>query len=313
MSKNLVVKDNALINASYSLDLIEQRLILLAIAQARQTGQELTATTKIHISVSDYIDVYSVQGRSVYENIKGACKTLFERQFSYTEQAKKGVRIATSRWVSEIAYNTEQSSVDMTFAPAVVPLITMLEKHFTSYDLEQVAGLNSKYATRLYEIIIAWRNKGETPQIDVGQLRGRLGIKPHEYPIMADFKKRVLDTSVKEITNKTDIVISYDQHKQGRKIVGFTFAIKTKSQAIKTKKDSDSRDTNTFDMLAPVKMTDKQRAYFASKLSELSELGHLAPAGADYAEYAKKIEKELLDTEKAEFYRPYLEKLGFKA
>lgn len=306
MSKNLVVKDNALINASYSLDLIEQRLILLAIAQARQTGQELTATTKIHISVSDYIDVYSVQGRSVYENIKGACKTLFERQFSYTEQAKKGVRIATSRWVSEIAYNTEQSSVDMTFAPAVVPLITMLEKHFTSYDLEQVAGLNSKYATRLYEIIIAWRSKGETPQIDVKQLRGRLGIEPHEYPIMADFKKRVLDASVKEITNKTDITITYDQHKQGRKIVGFTFAIKTK-------KDSDSRDVNTFDMLAPISMTDKQRQLFAGKLAELSELGEYAPSGASYQEYAKKIEKELLDPQKAEFYRSHLEKLGFKA
>ena len=35
MKTELIVKDNALINASYNLDLVEQRLILLAIVEAR--------------------------------------------------------------------------------------------------------------------------------------------------------------------------------------------------------------------------------------------------------------------------------------
>ena len=44
MSK-LVVKDNALMNASYNLDLVEQRLILLAIVEARESGKELMPMT----------------------------------------------------------------------------------------------------------------------------------------------------------------------------------------------------------------------------------------------------------------------------
>ena len=44
MSK-LVVKDNALMNASYNLDLVEQRLILLAIIEARESGRELMPMT----------------------------------------------------------------------------------------------------------------------------------------------------------------------------------------------------------------------------------------------------------------------------
>ena len=44
MSK-LVVKDNALMNASYNLDLVEQRLILLAIVEARESGRELMPMT----------------------------------------------------------------------------------------------------------------------------------------------------------------------------------------------------------------------------------------------------------------------------
>lgn len=309
--KNLIVKDNALINASYSLDLIEQRLILLAIAQSRKAGQELTATTKIKINVADYIDVYSVQGRSVYENIKGACKTLFERQFSYTEQEKKGVRVATSRWVSEIAYNTEQSSVDITFAPAVVPLISMLEKHFTSYDLEQVAGLNSKYAVRLYEIVIAWRSKGETPQITVEQLRERLGVEPNEYQRMELFKRKVLDKAVSEINEKTNVDISYKQHKQGRKIVGFTFTVKPKEKPKKAKKQPKERDKNTIDAFAPLDMTDKQRALFASKLSRLGECSELQGGQESYEALANFIADDLLRPERAEFYRPLLAKVGF--
>jgi hypothetical protein len=41
--RELVVKDNALINASYNLDLVEQRLILLAIVEARESGKGINA------------------------------------------------------------------------------------------------------------------------------------------------------------------------------------------------------------------------------------------------------------------------------
>ena len=44
MSK-LVVKDNVLMNASYNLDLVEQRLILLAIVEARESERELMPMT----------------------------------------------------------------------------------------------------------------------------------------------------------------------------------------------------------------------------------------------------------------------------
>lgn len=43
--RDLVVKDNALINASYNLDLVEQRLILLAIVEARKVVKALMQTT----------------------------------------------------------------------------------------------------------------------------------------------------------------------------------------------------------------------------------------------------------------------------
>lgn len=237
MSKNLIVKDNALINASYNLDLIEQRIILLAVAKSRKAGLNLASNRRIAIHVSDYIDIYNVKGKSVYENIKGACATLFERQFTYMEKQEKGVRVAKSRWVSEVAYNDETSTIDVTFSEAIIPLLNMLEAHFTSYELEKVADLNSKYSVRLYEILIAWRSTGKTPIIEVENIRYRLGVLETEYKVLADLKKRVLDLAVNEINEKTDIQVSYEQHKQGRKIIGFSFELKTKKSAQQTTKN----------------------------------------------------------------------------
>ena len=177
----LVVKDNALINASYSLSLVEQRLILLAIVTARRDDHNMAwdifLGKPIEISASEYVEAFGVSRQNAYMALQDACKTLFNRQFSYQERGEvKGVWYKTSRWVSDIAYMNETATVSFTFAPAVLPLITQLEKHLTSYELQQVASLNSSYAVRLYEVLIAWRSIGKTPKVTIEELRNRLGF-----------------------------------------------------------------------------------------------------------------------------------------
>ena len=89
MSGEMVVKDNALINASYSLSLVEQRLILLAIIVTREHQHNMQWDFKlgmpIKITASQYIDAFGVSRQTAYESLREACKTLFNRQFSYQE------------------------------------------------------------------------------------------------------------------------------------------------------------------------------------------------------------------------------------
>ena len=65
--KNTVVKDNALINASYNLDLAEQRLILLAIVKLEkvekvsiQTTHSLFMLKVMHINLM-FIEIRLIQ------------------------------------------------------------------------------------------------------------------------------------------------------------------------------------------------------------------------------------------------------------
>lgn len=312
MKNGLVVKDNALINASYNLELTEQRLIMLAIINARESGQGITADSKLEIHASDYAKLFNVSIDASYKALREAVNNLFNRQFSYTAEHKRSGKtgVVRSRWVSRIFYVDDLALLEITFAPDVVPLVTRLEEHFTSYQAKQVAHLTSKYATRLYELLIAWREVGKVPQIEIGEFRNRLGLLDDEYTAMHNFKKRVLEPSIQQINEHTDITVTYEQHKKGRLISGFSFKLKQKQQA---KKVETHRDPNTADLFT--KITDAQRHLFGHKLAHdarvQSEYSQLIGTGS-YEDFAKLLADMLAEEKHFKTFYPLLIEHGFK-
>ena len=309
--KELIVKDNALINASYNLDLVEQRLILLAIVEARESGKGINANDPLTVHAESYINHFSVHRNTAYQALKDACKDLFARQFSYQEQRPKGVANITSRWVSQIAYVDNSATVELIFAPAIIPLVTRLEEQFTSYELKQVSGLSSAHAIRLYELLIAWRSTGKTPVIELSDFRQKLGVLETEYNRMHDFKKRVLDPAIKQINEHTDITVKVEQHKKGRSVSGFSFKFKQKQQPKIEKPIDPKRDPNTPDFFIP--MTDSQRHLFAHKLSEMHEMSEYSVGTESYKDFAKRIAEMLLEPEKFRTFYPLLVQAGFNS
>ena len=309
MKNGLVVKDNALINASYNLELTEQRLIMLAIINARESGQGITADSKLEIHASDYAKLFNVSLDASYKALREAVNNLFNRQFSYTAEYKRTGKIGVvrSRWVSRIFYVDDLALLEITFAPDVVPLVTRLEEHFTSYQAKQVAHLTSKYAVRLYELLIAWREAGKVPPIEISEFRNRLGLLDDEYTAMHNFKKRVLEPSIQQINEHTDITVTYEQHKKGRTISGFSFRLKQKPQP---KKVESKRDPNTPDFF--IKMTDAQRHLFANKMSEMPEMSSYSQGTESFQQFAIRIADMLLQPEKFRELYPILEKAGYK-
>ena len=304
--RELVVKDNALINASYNLDLVEQRLILLAIVEARESGKGINANDPLEVHAEGYINQFGVHRNTAYQALKDACNDLFARQFSYQKINERGnIENYRSRWVSEIGYVDNEAVVKLIFAPAIVPLITRLEEHFTKYELQQVSNLSSAYAVRLYELLIAWRSTGSTPIIELSDFRQRIGVLDTEYKRMERFKTSVLELAIKQINEHTDITVKYEQHKRGRSISGFSFTFKQK------KKDNPSieRDPNTLDLFT--KMTDAQRHMFANKLSELPEMGRYSQGTESYPQFAIRIAEMLQDPDRIKELYPYLKKVGY--
>jgi len=276
MAKQLTVKkDNALINAAYTLSLAEQRLILLSSAQADGDADELKDIT---IYAEQYAEAFKVSRQAAYMALKDAADSLFERRFSYERLTPRGnISTAKRRWVGGVDYVENEGRIVLQYHKDVIPLLCELKNKFTHYALEQIANLTSVHAVRLYELLISWRSTGKTPVYELADFRQKLGIEPDEYPRMHNFKARVLDPALKQINEHTDITAEYQQHKKGRRIAAFSFSFEQKSQP--------NRDPNTIDFINGKADSEKPKRKKITK----AEAESMAWPGESYQELYKRL------------------------
>lgn len=302
----MVTKDNSLIGASYSLGVVEQRLIFLAIIEAREQKTLIEAGGLLRIYAQSYAKQFDVEKHTSYEAMKRAVEGLYEAGFAYSKLDELSGKIGhyKSRWVDKIGYIDDLGCVELVFASDVIPLITRLEARYTEYELKQVVDLQSEYAIRLYELIIQWRSVGKTNPISLKELREKLGLVD-EYNRIEAFKRRVLDLAVKQINEHTDITVEYEQHKNGRVITGFTFRFKVKKDkkniGAEVVGDNVNSDMSTIDGL-----NDNQLGRIARNPSFVADYNDLvsstSPAGQDMkvweVEMIKRLKKDPLQFKK---------------
>ena len=99
MPKNdLVVKSNQVIEASYTLTTIEQRLILSAIAQIPK-GEPVTDEVIYTVSVAD-LQKFGANETTAYRDLKESVSRLFDRSIVL----RSSDRTSRTRWVQKIDF-----------------------------------------------------------------------------------------------------------------------------------------------------------------------------------------------------------------
>jgi plasmid replication initiation protein len=226
--KELVVKSNRLVEASYRLTLVEQQIILFAICRAREEQRGLTADTPVTITAKDFAAQFGTNETKVYGQLKEAMSTMFERHVVIRDQHPETgkPRVTKTRWISTSSYIDGAGAIQIIFAPLVIPYITRLESEFTAYRLEKIGNLSSAHAVRLYELLVQYLSIGKR-EMEIGWLKDILQVTD-EYPRIVDFKKRVTDVAVDQINAHTDITTSYTQRKTGRNVTHLNFKIDAK-------------------------------------------------------------------------------------
>lgn len=307
---NLVVKTNQLNSALQNLSLAEIRIIQLAIVDARETQTGLSADKPLRIESIRYSEVFETTRQNAYKRMKEAEDTLFSRRFSFIDDDGKLVK---SRWISQVKYLDDEGAIEVAFTPAVVKGISRIdgaEDFFTSYLLEQTTSMTSNYSVRLYELLTQWKKRKTTPVFELETFRNQLGLGVDEYQRMGDFKKRVLDLAVDEINEKSDLKVSYEQEKKGRRITGFTFKVLPKAKPKKSNQDDNGRDENTPDLFH--QLTDKQVNWFGAKLANDASFGSkYAKQGEDIKSFEHRIKQALKDPDNQQKWADDLKRVGY--
>lgn len=209
-----VTKSNTLITASYRLTLNEQRLILSAISKL---DPRRPMPKKVSVSAVDYSDIYGVQLRHAYEQMKVAADELYERDIKTFD----GSGMERKRWVDRAKYLDGEGRVELSFTIHVMPYLTMLYSKVTSYDLRRVACLDSSHSFRLFEMLMQFRKTGWA-YIEVEALRVALGLSD-AYQRFNNLRQRVIDPAVEELKTKSNLDVSYELRREGRKVIAIKF------------------------------------------------------------------------------------------
>ncbi len=210
-------------NSSYDLSLEEQKIILTLASMVQPTDEEFK---QYKFKISDFIKMLGLSTQTKYTEIPKITKELMKKVFEI-EEGKKIIQVA---WLSSTVYEKGTGYVELEISPRLKPYMLKLGTLFTQYKLANILSMKSKYSPRVYEILKANEFKTQKYiEIEIDELRKILKSEKI-YPLYADFKRKIIIQSQREINQKTDISFEFEEVKTGRKVTSLKFYIKSKSK-----------------------------------------------------------------------------------
>lgn len=227
-----VVKGNELIQKNrFELSLTEQKTIAFICSMIKKNNiNGVPFQLEYDFDIRDYCKVCGINydaGKN-YADIKAALKHLSDRSMWVTFPEKPNEEVLC-RWLSKVRTNTKSGIAHIELDRDLVPYMYELKEKFTQYQLFNILAMKSAFSVRIYELLKSYaylKNK----VFDINELKRLLMVDNiKSYENFKDFRRKVLEVAEREINELTDINISYETIKKGKKVIKINFLIETKS------------------------------------------------------------------------------------
>jgi len=241
--KMMIKKHSAMIQISVKeLTLIQRKLINSLIHVAQKVGVATMYKTQLSV-LKECCNITSMGNEQIKEQLKDLKEINFV--FNYLNKDKTEVW-KTFDLLSEVAIYPNTGIVEFAFPP------TMMEKvinpqMYAPIDIFLVAGLKCSYSIVIYEFLRDYLTAPVVPKLSIEDLRNLLGIKNHEYKFFPNFKRKVLDTCIKEINEKSDIICHYELIKEYRNRYSHIQFLVSKKQELSLLKNFEENTLNLFE------------------------------------------------------------------
>jgi plasmid replication initiation protein len=235
LDKNYIVtKSNILINCSYNLTSQQQKIILTLASMVQPQDIEFK---NYEFKIKDFIELLGVKDDKKYTAIPKTIEGLM-KPFKILDDGD----LIQIGWLSSAVHKRKKGIILLRFDPTLKPYMLGLKEFYTSYKLENILSLKSKYSIRVYEILKSNLFKKQVT-IELQDLKNMIGVNEKSYNVYQNVKNRILIQAQKELKAKTDISFTYDEIKTGRKVTSINFYI----NANKTKNKADTEACSTLE------------------------------------------------------------------
>ena len=226
-------KSNELINALYSMPTSSHRLVMLALSQIRYSGDDMADLDYyVTVSAQQWMDTFTSTPGSVYDQIRQGAEYL-QHTTSATIRLPSDTRKSGYRrvqWFSQVEYQQDLGFIELWFGKQIRPFISQLSRDFTIIDLQALRDVRRSHSIRLYELLRQYRSTGWRHD-SLLELKDLFGVA-EKYPRWVDFRKRVLDSAVSELNDKTSMAIKYEVIKKGRAVSAIKFRFTDKLTSV---------------------------------------------------------------------------------
>jgi len=221
-SKNLVVKNNVLIESSFRLPINAHRLLLMAISKVNPRSAELNV---IQFTKKELISIYSQLNndkRNDIEKLIDEATDALMGRFIFTRVNSEINDFKKINWVEETSYINEVITIK--FTQGMKPYLLDMNEKYTQYKIINIANLTNTIQIRFYELFVQsiWKSQ-KSRKISKEDLKLHLGIDKKSYAKISHLKNRIIDPSMDIINKSTNINVHYRDIKELRSIVGFEF------------------------------------------------------------------------------------------
>nr|WP_172694454.1 replication initiation protein [Helicobacter pylori]QGM49688.1 putative RepB OFR [Helicobacter pylori] len=274
--KYLVTQDNRFIYAKYG-DTTANELKFFYYVISKLNSINDKAFEACEIPISEILGVLEHENLDAnYLYIKKLCESLSKRYLLDETLIKDPV---TNKEVDNftimslfkfLQYTKGQATIKYQLNDCLKPYLLGLRKNFTQIPLQNILPIRSGYAIRIYQMLLSElkQNRNETTRYLI-ELQDTLCVPKSMYAWI-DFKRNVLEPSLKEINATTDIVADYRPLKERQKIVKLEFEICYKDlQRRKDQAKDKEQQRIQMEVIKPLaELKDKTLAYPTDPLDE---------------------------------------------
>lgn len=222
--RNYTRQQSVIINARYALTRAEIDLVLVL----------LTAIHKDDKDFKDYEFTMSElelkTGRKWHsKQLKDTVKSLMSKPLELPKDGKDAWAIVN--WFSHFSYDGD-GIISCTFDKRLKPYLVDIQGRMVLGDVRHLLPMKSSYSKRVYLLLKEYSKFG-VRKFQTEELMEILKV-PKSLKNYADFKRNVLLRAEQEINKYTDLKVSFDEKKFGRKVKSITFHIKKNDEDLKT-------------------------------------------------------------------------------
>lgn len=206
---------------------VEMRIMQMAMADVWHSPLPVDGKKRvIKLHASQYSHHYGVQRGGSYNALQAAVSLKDKRfRFKGSEQ--------DCRWVKSISYEEGVGVLTIVLSDEVLAEIPLgceyiPPKGFAWFDIAEAAKFSSTFTIRLFELLVQWYGRGETPMYPINDLRRMLGAD-NKYQRMTDFKRIAIKHPLQDINTALNWHASIEIKKRGRNISGAKFVIRDTS------------------------------------------------------------------------------------